>query len=177
MHLTYAQRESLKKAVLTASINRLTISETKDFVKDKLGFDMSLDYLWRLKASLRKESEKQLNAYRKDKFAYIDEAFTKRLREFEDNQTILRTIIYSNEDNPEAQIKAVAQLNETSILIHNLFSELPNLVNGLGADAFSCSSPSNNNDPEHNNNNKFGSSTKDEGEDGIDYLHDSRYAV
>jgi hypothetical protein len=100
---------------------------------------MSLDYLWKLKASLRKESEKQLNIYRKDKFAYIDETFTKRLREFEDNQTILRTIIYSNKDNPEAQIKAVAQLNETTILIHNLFSMLPNLIGGLGVDAFSSS--------------------------------------
>jgi len=143
--LTVAQRESLKKAILTASINRLTIAETKDFVKDKLGFDMSLDYLWRLKASLRKESQEQIDVYRKDKFAYIDEAFTKRLREFEDNQSILRTIIYSNKDNPEAQIKAVAQLNETTILIHNLFSMLPNLVNGLGVDAFVSSSNSNSN--------------------------------
>jgi hypothetical protein len=42
VHLTYAQRESLKKAVLTASINRLTVPETKDFIKEKLGFDISL---------------------------------------------------------------------------------------------------------------------------------------
>jgi len=117
---------------------------------------MSLDYLWRLKASLRKESEKQIDVYRKDKFAYIDEAFTKRLREFEDNQTILHTIIYNNRDNPEAQIKAVAQLNETTILIHNLFSMLPNLVNGLGVDAFSSSSNNSddNNNSEDNNGGK-----------------------
>jgi len=102
--------------------------------------------------SLRHESEKQIDVYRKDKFAFIDEAFTKRLREFEDNQTILHTIIYNNKDNPEAQIKAVAQLNETIILIHNLFSELPNLVNGLGVDAF-VSSNSNSNSNSNNNNN------------------------
>jgi hypothetical protein len=43
VHLTYAQRESLKKAVLTATIERLTIAETQQYVKEKLGLDMSLD--------------------------------------------------------------------------------------------------------------------------------------
>ena len=131
--------------------------------------------------SLRHESEKQIDVYRKDKFAFIDEAFTKRLREFEDNQTILHTIIYNNKDNPEAQVKAVAQLNETSILIHNLFSELPNLVNALGVDAFSSSSSSFTTDSNDDDddllqaNNKFDESITTEGKK--DFKNDPAYSV
>ena len=70
-----------------------------------------------------------------DRTAYIDEMVFKRIAELEDNQTILRNIIDNNEDNPEAQIKAVAELNETTILISQLFEMLPSITS-LGVDAF-----------------------------------------
>jgi hypothetical protein len=79
VHLTYAQREPLKKAVLTATIQRLTIAETQQYVKEKLGFEMSLDYIWRIKANLKKASQNQLVIYQKDRFAYIEELFFKRV--------------------------------------------------------------------------------------------------
>src|SRR5436190_22957194 len=101
-HLSFAQRESLKKAVITAGIHRLTISETCDMIRDKLGLEMSYDYIAHIKAALKKESEKQIDLYKKDKFAFIEGAFSKRLAELEDNQTILRNIIANNAaDNPE----------------------------------------------------------------------------
>lgn len=55
--LTFAQRENLKKAVITASIHRLTTSETQDFVREKLGLEMSYDYIGHLKASVRNNSD------------------------------------------------------------------------------------------------------------------------
>ena len=75
VHLTYAQRELLKKVVLTATVQRLTIAETQEYVKEKLGLDMSLDYICRVKSDLRKASQNQLIKFQKDKFAYIEEAF------------------------------------------------------------------------------------------------------
>jgi hypothetical protein len=135
VHLTYAQRESLKKAVLTATIQRLTIAETQQYVKEKLGFDMPLDYIWRVKANLKKASQNQLSVYQKDKFAYIKEAFFKRVAELENNQDILRNIIAKNGDRPEAQIKAVAELNQITLLLRKLFEMLP-FTTRLGIDAF-----------------------------------------
>jgi hypothetical protein len=55
VHLTYAQRESLKKAVMTATIQRLTVAETKDYATEKLGLEMSFDYIAHVKASLKKD--------------------------------------------------------------------------------------------------------------------------
>ncbi len=150
VHLTFAQRESLKKAVTTAMIHRLSTSETCDMIRHKLGIEMSYDYIAHMKADLKKESEKQIEIYKKDKFAFIEGAFSKRLAEFEDNQNILRTIIYSNKDNPEAQIKAVVALNDTITLIANLFQMLPSM-NGLGMDAFMMNNSSNNSDNDNNN--------------------------
>ena len=135
VHLTYAQRESLKKVVLTASIQKLTISETQAYIKDKLDFDMSLDYIWRLKSSLRKDSRKQLSIYQKDKFAYMDEVFFKRVEEYQNYQNILYTLIANNKDKPEAQVKAVAEISKITESFINLFQDLP-AITRLGVDAF-----------------------------------------
>jgi hypothetical protein len=48
---------------------------------------------------------------------------------------LLNTIIYSNKDKPDVQVKAVLALNETTVLIANLFEMLPNICS-LGVDAF-----------------------------------------
>jgi hypothetical protein len=135
VHLTYAQRESLKKAVLTATIQRLTIAETQQYAKEKLGLDMSLDYIWKIRANLKKTSQNQLVIYQKDRFAYIEELFFKRVAELENNQDILRNIIAKNEDRPEAQIKAVAELNQITVLLGKFFEMLPSITR-LGIDAF-----------------------------------------
>jgi hypothetical protein len=135
VHLTYAQREALKKVVLTATIQRLTIAETQQYVKEKVGLDMSLDYIWRVKSNLKKASQNQLAIYQKDKFAYIEEIFFKRVAELENNQDILRNIIANNEDRPEAQIKAVAELSQITILLRKIFEMLPSTTR-LGVDAF-----------------------------------------
>jgi hypothetical protein len=51
------------------------------------------------------------------------------------------TIIYSNKDKPDVQVKAVLALNETTVLIANLFETLPNICS-LGVDAFGSGSSS-----------------------------------
>ena len=65
-----------------------------------------------------------------------------RVKELEQNQDILRRIIEHNDDKPEVQVKAVVALNETTVLIRNLFEMLPNICS-LGVDAFG----NNNNNP------------------------------
>jgi hypothetical protein len=134
-HLTNAQKESLKKAVLTATVQRLTLAETQQYVKEKLGLDMSVDYLWKVKSNLKKASQNQLMIYQKDKFAYIEQAFFARVAELENSQDILRDIITKNGDKPEVQIKAVAELNNITVLLRKLFEMLPSTTR-IGVEAF-----------------------------------------
>ena len=90
----------------------------QQYVTEKMQVDISIDYLRHVKSSLRKDSQKQLSIYQKDRFAYIEEVFFKRITEYENNQDILRNIIANNADKPEVQIRAVAELNDISVLMH-----------------------------------------------------------
>jgi hypothetical protein len=134
VHLTYPQRELLKKAVITAGIHRLTISETCDMVRDKLGLEMSFDYIAHLKADLKKDTKKKLDLYKKDKFAFVEEIFFKRVAELEDSQVTLQNIIDNSKDD-EIRIKAISELTNISTLISNYYLQLPNF-SSLGVDAF-----------------------------------------
>jgi hypothetical protein len=59
VHLTYAQRDSLKNVITIANIRRLSTAETVDFMKEKLGFDMSFGHIAHVKAELKKDSKKK----------------------------------------------------------------------------------------------------------------------
>jgi hypothetical protein len=115
--IEYPQKYSENNTFKDEKHNKTLISEKKE--KNRLHEDV------------KKCLENQLKTYAIDRTAYIDEMVFKRMAELEDNQTILRNII----DNPEAQIKAVAELNETTILISQLFEMLP-IITRLGVDAF-----------------------------------------
>jgi hypothetical protein len=132
--LTQAQKEQLKRCVIDCIVRRLTLIDTQQYVKQKMHVEISTEYIRHLRSSLKHDLENQLKTYAIDRTAYIDEMVFKRMAELEDNQTILRNIIDNNEDNPEAQIKAVAELNETTVLIANLFELLPQITR-LGVDA------------------------------------------
>ena len=70
--------------------------------------------------SLRRDSQKQLRSYQIDRFEYANAMVFKRIAELENNQDILHRITENNKGNPEVQVKAVAQLNETIMLISDL---------------------------------------------------------
>jgi hypothetical protein len=133
--LSEAQKEQLKRCVIDCTVRRLTLIDTQQYVKQKMHIEISIEYIRHLRSSLKHDLEDQLKTYAIDRTAYIDEMVFKRIAELEDNQTILRNIIDNNQDNPEAQIKAVAELNETSILISQLFEMLPSITS-LSVDAF-----------------------------------------
>jgi hypothetical protein len=123
---------------MDCAVRRFTSIETQQYIREKIGVDITTDYLRHLKMSLRRDSQKQLRSYQIDRFEYANAMVFKRIAELENNQDILHRIIENNKGNPEVQVKAVAQLNETIMLISDLFEMLPQISN-LGMDAFSSS--------------------------------------
>jgi hypothetical protein len=89
--------------------------------------EISTEYLRHLKSDLKKESEKQLNLYHKDRFAYMNEVFFDRTKELKSMQKTLHEIIDTNEDDPEIQIKAIVQLQSVTSELTNYYVQLPQL--------------------------------------------------
>ena len=133
--LTRAQKEQLKRCIIDCTVRRLTFAEMQQYIKERLQIDISTDYLSHVRSSLRRDSQKLLNVYHKDRFAFIDEVFFKRVKEYENYQNILQNIIANNADKPEVQIKAVAELNDITVSLTNMFQDLP-YITRLGVDAF-----------------------------------------
>jgi hypothetical protein len=134
--LSQTQKEQLKRCVIDCTVRRLTLSEMHQYIIEKMQVDISTDYLRHIKSSLRKDAIKQLTIYQKDKFAYLDQLFFKRVAELESSQDILRNIIANNADKPEAQIKAVAQLNEITRSLSDMFDALPLIIKSAVVDEF-----------------------------------------
>jgi transposase len=67
--LTKEQKEQLKTCVVDSTIRHLTTIEMQQYVREKMGVDISIDYLWHVKSDIKKDSEAELNLYQKDRFA------------------------------------------------------------------------------------------------------------
>lgn len=137
---TQAQKEQLKRCVIESTVRRLTFVEMQQYVKEKMQLEISIDYLGRIKNSLRKDSQKQLSIYHKDKFAFVEEIFFKRVKEYEHYQHILHDIIANSPDNPIAQVKAIHELSEITASLANLFHDLPGILS-YGVDSFPRTPP------------------------------------
>jgi hypothetical protein len=90
--LTIAAKEDLRKAILTASLRHFTTSQTVDFVHDKLGLEISFDYIAHLRAYIKRDATKRFEQLRKDTDLYIYELVLKRIEELENNQRILHGV-------------------------------------------------------------------------------------
>lgn len=153
--LTQVQKEQLKRCIMDCTIRRLSTIETQKYISDRMQVEISTDYIRHAKMDIKKDSEKQMNAYRKEKFAFLDEIFFTRVEELKLLQKTLHEIIETEEDN-EIRIKAANELTGITTLLSNYYEQLPGMSQ-LGVEAFSSSSLENNNSSltagYHNNNN------------------------
>lgn len=124
---------------------RLTPLEMQEYVRDKMnGLDISTDYLSHVKADLKRNSERQMNAYHKDHYAFLDEIFFDRTEELKTMQRILHNVI-SNTEDEEIKIKAVSELTGITTLLSNYYQQLPGMSQ-LGASAFQTGNRNGNNE-------------------------------
>jgi hypothetical protein len=68
---TRTQKEDFKQLVLHSIIQRLTTEESLLYIKDKLELKVSKDYFNNVRASLKRDVEKDLKHMQKDRFTYI----------------------------------------------------------------------------------------------------------
>jgi hypothetical protein len=60
-NLTQPQKEQLKRIILDSILQRLTTAKTQAHVKDKLGVEITIDYLNHVKMELRHDSKRELD--------------------------------------------------------------------------------------------------------------------
>ena len=68
---TRTQKEDFKQLVLHSIIQRLTTDESLLYIKDKLELKVSKDYFNHVRASLKRDVEKDLKHMQNDRFTYI----------------------------------------------------------------------------------------------------------
>ncbi|MFZ0696882.1 MAG: hypothetical protein WAM88_07060, partial [Nitrososphaeraceae archaeon] len=69
------QKEHFKHLVLDCIVQRFTIQESLQYVKDRLGVEIGADHFNHVRAHLKQDVKKILKHLQKDRFAYIREFF------------------------------------------------------------------------------------------------------
>ena len=157
--LTSTQKEQLKRIILDTVLQRLTMAETQAHVKNKLGVEISIDYLNHIKTELKQDSQKELNHLRKNRFSYMNHLFFERADELKNMQHKLWEIITSNqEDKPDIAIKSISELHKLSNSLCQMYEMLP-VLGRLPSDSFAGIDNDNNNTNNNNNNETEGGST------------------
>jgi hypothetical protein len=134
--LNQLQREQLKRIILDSILQRLTTAETQAHVKDKLGVEISIDYLNHVKMELRQDSQKELNHLRNNRLSYMNHLFFERIDEVKNMQRKLWEIITSNqEDKPDVAIRSISELHKLSQSLCQMYEMLP-LLGNLPSNAF-----------------------------------------
>src|ERR671937_860154 len=81
--LTKTQRQKLKQLIIVAEIHRYTETETLQFIRESLGYDISRETLYEIKRENKKDAISWLSKMRGNKkYSYIAE-FKRQIDKFE----------------------------------------------------------------------------------------------
>ena len=121
---TDIQKEHFKHLVLDCIVQRLTIQESLQYVKDKLGIEIGADHFNHVRTELKHDVKKNLKHLQKDRFAYIREFFD-RIEEIKFIQKRLWRMIEDNPDKPILQKSCLSEPHQSKITLCNLYDALP----------------------------------------------------
>jgi hypothetical protein len=79
--LTQAQKEQLKICIINANVKRLSTVETQQYIKEKIGVDIGVDYIWHLRGDIKRDVKKTFEELRKDRYLYLNSIFFDRVDE------------------------------------------------------------------------------------------------
>src|SRR4029078_11810098 len=126
MALTEEQKENLKDTVVECIIKRYSREETLTYIKDKLGVEIMTHDYNRIRGELKRELGTNLKHLQRDNYAYRREYF-KRIEEIRLIQKKLWKIIDENQDKPDLQKGCLAELNQSTVTLGNLYESIFNL--------------------------------------------------
>jgi hypothetical protein len=132
--LTQIQRQQLKDLVIDAAVRRLTNLEMTDYIQSQMQITISQDYLKHVKSSIRKEAFQQLQVYRADQMSYLTEIFLEPASELKLMKKTLHQIIENEEEDTEARIKAIAQLQNVNSQMIGYYQYLPQVMKAVGGE-------------------------------------------
>jgi hypothetical protein len=130
--LTIQQRKQLQEICKETLIKKLSQKEAHTYVNTKLSFEISFDYVQKVRTRISKNAKEELLHLEKDQYALIQSLFFDRKDELEQMQKVLWSIIDKEEKNqqqqlnhPDVQIKAIEQLHIVSDKLVHLYHSLP----------------------------------------------------
>jgi hypothetical protein len=124
--LTISERAQLKEVCKETLIRKFTQKEAHIYVNSKLhGFNISFDYVQKLRNQISKNTKEELLRLEKDQFALIQSLFFDRKDELEHMQKVCWSIIEHNQSNADIQIKTIEQLHIISDKLTQLYHSLP----------------------------------------------------
>jgi len=124
--LTEEQKELIKDTVVECIIKRYSREETLIYIKDKLGVEVMIHDYNHIRGELKREMGTNLKHLQRDRYAYRREYF-KRIEEIRLIQKKLWKIIDENQDKPDLQKGCLADLNQSTISLGNLYESIFNL--------------------------------------------------
>ena len=125
---TKQQREEFNQLIKSCIIYRFTIEEIQDYIKSKMGVEVSLDLIAKTIKDLKyKDTKSKLALYENNRDEYLYEDF-ERSEELKLNQKELWRIVDKNLTNPMLQVDCLAEIRENTKLLTDLnnriFSQL-----------------------------------------------------
>ena len=124
--MTEEQRENIKDTVVECIIKRYSREETLSYIKDKLGVEVMVHDYNHIRGELKRELGTNLKHLQRDRYAYRREYF-KRIEEIRLIQKKLWKIIDENQDKPDLQKGCLAELNQSTVTLGNLYESIFNL--------------------------------------------------
>jgi hypothetical protein len=122
------QKDYLKQLIVECEIQRFTVEESMAYIKEKLKDEISVEHFYHMKRQIRKSLDTKLGYLRKDRTAFLDQLFFRRVSEIEKLQKEQWRLYNDNVNNPHLQKDCLHELHQLTVTIANMYDALPRLT-------------------------------------------------
>jgi hypothetical protein len=98
------------------------------YIKEKLKDEISVEHFYYMRRQIKKSLDTKLSYLLKDRTAFIDQIFFRRVSELETLQKELWHLYNDNTDNPHLQKDCLRELHQLTITLANMYDALPQLT-------------------------------------------------
>jgi hypothetical protein len=122
------QKDYLKQLIVECEVQRFTVEESMAYIKEKLKDEISVEHFYYMRRQIKKSLDTKLGYLRKDRTAFIDQLFFRRVSEIEKLQKEQWHLYNDNVDNPHLQKDCLRELHQLTITLANMYDALPRLT-------------------------------------------------
>jgi hypothetical protein len=122
------QKDYIKQLIVECEVQRFTVTESMAYIKEKLKDEISVEHFYHMKRRIKKNLDAKLSYLHKDRTAFIDQLFFKRVSELEKLQKERWRLYRDNANNPHLQKDCLRELHQLTITLANMYDVLPQLT-------------------------------------------------